>query len=71
MFENFLRARADQHENAETLFQQVLAQGSDPTPQEDFARARLESRIGPPARAVQMAPGLLSWFLFNRGIPDV
>lgn len=42
MFENFLRARADQHENAETLFQRVLAQGSDPTPQEDFARARLE-----------------------------
>ena len=42
MFENFLRARADQHENAETLFQRVLARGSDPTPDDDAARARLE-----------------------------
>mgnify|MGYP001006853201 CR=1 FL=1 len=50
MFENFLRARADQHENAETLFQRVLAQGTETTPDDDAARARLESRIGPPAR---------------------
>ena len=48
MFENFLRARADQHENAETLFQRVLARGSDPTPDDDAARARLERAAGPP-----------------------
>ena len=56
MFENFLRARAYDE-----------AAPANPGP----GRRELESRIGPLARAVQMAPGLLSWFLFNRGIPDV